>query len=89
MLAAYVVGAMIVGWGLAITLVLVPHPLYPHYAALLHRPGGITAMTDQQLAAGMMWVPGSISYTIAAVLSVYRWLEPQSPPSPRMPVVPT
>ena len=30
---AYVVGAMIVGWMLAITLVLVPHPLYPHYAA--------------------------------------------------------
>ena len=29
---AYVVGAMVVGWVLAITLVLVPHPLYPHYA---------------------------------------------------------
>ena len=36
---AYVVGAMIVGWVLAITLVLVPHPLYAHYAALAHRPG--------------------------------------------------
>ncbi len=49
---AYVVGAMVVGWVLAITLVLVPHPLYPHYAALAHRPGGISALTDQQLAGG-------------------------------------
>ena len=55
---AFAVGAMVVGWVLAITLVLVPHPLYPFYAALAHRPGGITALTDQQLAAGMMWVPG-------------------------------
>ena len=55
---AYVIGAMIVGWGLAIALVLAPHPLYPHYAALTHRPGGISALTDQQLAAGVMWVPG-------------------------------
>ena len=28
----YVTGAMIVGWVLAILLVLVKHPLYPHYA---------------------------------------------------------
>ena len=33
-------------------------PLYAHYAALAHRPGGISALTDQQIAAGMMWVPG-------------------------------
>ena len=58
---AYVVGAMVVGWVLAIALVLVPHPLYPHYATLAHRPGGISALTDQQLAGGVMWVPGSIS----------------------------
>ena len=62
---AYVVGAMVVGWMLAITLVLVQQPLYRHYALLAHRPGGISALTDQQLAGGMMWVPGSISYTIA------------------------
>jgi putative membrane protein len=73
---AYVVGAMIVGWVLAITLVVVPHPLYGHYAALLHRPGGISAITDQQLAAGMMWVPGSIAYTITMLIGFYRWLEP-------------
>jgi cytochrome c oxidase assembly factor CtaG len=72
----YMVGAMIVGWVLAITLVVVQHPLYGHYASLAHRPGGISAMTDQQLAGGMMWVLGSVSFTIAAFLAFWRWLEP-------------
>jgi putative membrane protein len=78
---AFAVGAMVVGWILAITLVLVPHPLYPFYAALAHRPGGITALTDQQLAAGMMWVPGSLSYTITFMIGFYRWLEPEGKPA--------
>jgi cytochrome c oxidase assembly factor CtaG len=76
---AFTVGAMVIGWVLAITLVLVPHPLYPFYAALAHRPGGITALTDQQLAAGMMWVPGSLAYTITFIVGFYRWLEPDAP----------
>jgi putative membrane protein len=76
---AFTVGAMVVGWVLAITLVLVPHPIYPFYAALAHRPGGITALTDQQLAAGMMWVPGSLAYTITFIVGFYRWLEPDAP----------
>ena len=36
---AYVAGAMVVGWMLAITLVLVPHPIYGYYANLAPRPG--------------------------------------------------
>jgi putative membrane protein len=75
---AYAVGAMVVGWCLAITLVLVPQPLIAHYAALAHRPGGISALDDQQLAAGVMWVPGSLAYTIAMMIGVYRWLEPET-----------
>jgi putative membrane protein len=73
---AYVIGAMIVGWIIAITLVLVPTPIYSHYAQLAHRPGGISAITDQQMAAGVMWVPGSVSYTIAMIVGFYRWMEP-------------
>jgi putative membrane protein len=80
---AYAVGAMIVGWMLAIALVIVPHPIYSHYADLVRRPGGISALTDQQIAGGIMWVPGSISYTIAMLIGFYRWLEPDSGPSPR------
>ncbi len=76
---AFTVGAMVVGWVLAITLVVVPHAIYGYYAALQSRPGGISAITDQQLAAGMMWVPGSISYTITFLIGFYRWLEPDRP----------
>ena len=30
-----------------------------------------------------MWVPGSVSYTIAMMLGFYRWLEPESGTSKR------
>lgn len=73
---AYTAGAMVVGWLLAITLVMWPHPIYGYYSALQSRPGGITALTDQQLAAGVMWVPGSLAYTITFIIGFYRWLEP-------------
>jgi cytochrome c oxidase assembly factor CtaG len=86
---AYVVGAMVVGWMLAITLVLVPEPLIAHYATLAHRPGGISALTDQQLAGGMMWVPGSVAYGITVLIGVYRWLEPESGPRPHRPALTT
>ncbi len=76
--AVYVAGAMIAGWILAILLVLVQHPLYPHYANLVSRPGGLTALEDQQVAGGMMWVPGSVSYTIALLVIFLRWATPQS-----------
>jgi len=86
---AYVIGAMIVGWGLAIALVLAPDPLYSHYAALTHRPGGISALTDQQLAAGVMWVLGSLSYGVAVLVGFYRWLEPERESSTSQPLLTT
>jgi cytochrome c oxidase assembly factor CtaG len=86
---AYVLGAMVVGWVLAITLVVVSHPIYPHYAVLAHRPGGVSALTDQQLAAGIMWVPGSLSYTVAMIACFYRWLEPGSGAQHRRPALTT
>jgi len=73
----YLVGAMIVGWMLAIALVTVPHPIYAPYAALAHRPGGISAMNDQQLAAGVMWVIGSLPYAATLFIGLYRWLDPE------------
>lgn len=86
---AYVLGAMVVGWGLAIALVLAPDPIYAHYAALTHRAGGISALTDQQIAAGVMWVPGSLAYTIALVYGFYRWLEPEPAARSRTPALTT
>jgi cytochrome c oxidase assembly factor CtaG len=77
---AYLVGAMIVGWVLAIVLALAPQPLYPFYADRGARPGGISALTDQQLAAGIMWVPGSITFVIVIFVYVHRWLTPATSP---------
>jgi cytochrome c oxidase assembly factor CtaG len=74
--AAYGVGAILAGWGLALVLALAPRPLYAHYAALLHRPGGLSALADQQLAAGIMWVPASIPLTVAVLVAAYRAFGP-------------
>jgi putative membrane protein len=73
---AYGVGAILVSWVLAVVLGFASHPLYGHYAALAHRPGGLSALADQQLAAGIMWVPASIPFTIAVLVAAYRLLEP-------------
>jgi putative membrane protein len=75
---AYVLGAIVVGWILSIVLALAPHPLYAPYASLAHRPGGLSALGDQQIAAGVMWVPGSLTLTIAFIVFLYRWLDPDS-----------
>jgi putative membrane protein len=79
---AYTASAMVVGWVLAITLVVVPHAIYSYYSALPSRPGGISALTDQQIAAGVMWVPGSLAFAITFIIGFYRWLEPETPASP-------
>jgi putative membrane protein len=84
---AYAIGAMIVSWLLAVVLALAPHPLYPHYAHEASRPGGLSALGDQQLAAGVMWVPGSITFLIIVFVYVHRWLLPSGPggaPAPRL-----
>jgi cytochrome c oxidase assembly factor CtaG len=70
----YSIGGMIVSWVLAVVLALAPHPLYSFYAHLASRPGGISAMADQQLAAGIMWVPGSVTFLIVVFVYVHRWL---------------
>ncbi len=74
---AYTTTGMLVGWVLAVVLAFAPSPLYPAYASLASRPGGLTAIGDQQIAAGVMWVPGSIAYTVAIIVFFYRWLAPE------------
>lgn len=64
--AGWFAAAMLPGWILAIVLAFATAPLYGAYRSL----------TDQQLAAGVMWVPGSFAYLIAAFVAFYRWLEP-------------
>jgi putative membrane protein len=83
---AYLASTLVVGWVLAIVLALATSPLYSAYLDVTNRPGHISALTDQQLAAGVMWVPGSISFTVAIVLIAYRLLEPGR--AERAPVAP-
>jgi putative membrane protein len=75
--AAFVTSGMLVGWVLAIVVAFATSPIYPAYAHLSRRPGGLSALADQQIAAGVMWVPGSLAYTIAFVVFLYRWLDPE------------
>jgi cytochrome c oxidase assembly factor CtaG len=63
---------MVPGWILAIVLAFASAPVYAAYPSL----------TDQQLAAGVMWVPGSLAYFIAAFAAFYRWLEPSASEAP-------
>jgi len=70
----YVISAATASWLLAVVLAIATHPLYGAYAALRHRPGGISALADQQLAAGVMLGPGSIAFAIAVFYGIYAWL---------------
>jgi putative membrane protein len=73
--ALYTTMAMAASWILAIVIALASEPLYEGYAQLESRPGGISALADEQLAAGVMWVPGSIPFVVAILVFAYRWLE--------------
>jgi putative membrane protein len=74
--AGWFAAGAVPGFLLAIVLAYAQHPLYPFYADLAHRAFGLSAMADQQLGAGVMWVPGSLANFVAFIVYVYRWLEP-------------
>jgi cytochrome c oxidase assembly factor CtaG len=76
--ASYAVGSMVVGWALAVVIAMSRTALYAHYADLATRPWGLSALADQQLAAGVMWVPGSIPWTLVAIVCAYSWLDPRA-----------
>ncbi|HEX6762280.1 MAG TPA: cytochrome c oxidase assembly protein [Gaiellaceae bacterium] len=85
---AYCTAAILVSWGLALVLALAAEPLYGGYAGLATRPEGLSALADQQLAAGVMWVPGSVPLTIALLYAVSRWLDPAAGAPRRRRVIP-
>jgi putative membrane protein len=71
---AYVAAAIVPNIGLSIYLSFAQHPLYSAYTALSHRPGGISALADQQLGGGFMWTAGDMPYAIAIAVLFQRWL---------------
>jgi cytochrome c oxidase assembly factor CtaG len=72
--ALYATVAMAACSVLAIVIAFASSPLYSGYSPG-PAPGGISPLADQQVAAGIMWVPGSLPFVVAAVLFVYRWLD--------------
>jgi putative membrane protein len=70
----YVLAADVVGWLLSLVLAFSGQPLYGAYAHLAGRPGGISALADQQIAAGVMLGPGSLAATLYVFIGLYRWL---------------
>jgi cytochrome c oxidase assembly factor CtaG len=70
----YLFAASVSGWLLAVVLAFAPSALYPAYASLPGRPGGISALADQRIAAGVMWVPGSIPFALFILADLYSFL---------------
>lgn len=70
----YVGSAMVPNIGLSMFLAFAQHALYQPYALLATRPGGITALADQQIGAGIMWSAGDMPFAIAMAVLVHRWL---------------
>ena len=70
--AVFATAGLAAGWLLAIVLAFSP-ALYSAY----HGASGLSVLGDQHLAAGVLWVPGSISLAIAICLNFYLWLDPQ------------
>lgn len=81
--AGWFAAALLPSWTLAVVLGFASSPLYDAYTSIPHRTGGLSALADQQLAAGVMWVPGSLAFTIAAVVAFYQWLGPEPHAAPR------
>ncbi len=73
--------AMMGCWAMSVVLAFAPYAFYPGYYALASRPGGFSALTDQQLGAGMMWGPGSIPLAIVVFMSLAAWLQSETEPA--------
>jgi cytochrome c oxidase assembly factor CtaG len=68
---AVVLAGMFVSWGLAVVIGYATHPLYAYPVPT----GGLGLLADQQIAAGVMWVPGGTPFLIALLYLGIRWFE--------------
>ena len=82
--SVYVFLGTIQAWALAAVLAFATTPYYA-YALLPGRPGRISALTDQQFGAGIMWVPGSITFSIVFLACLYRWFRDEDARALRSP----
>jgi cytochrome c oxidase assembly factor CtaG len=75
--ALYLVAAILQNVLLSVVLGFAPHPLYAPYAALAHRPGGLSALSDQQLGAAIMWSIGDLPFVLGLMGLIQVWLRVQ------------
>jgi putative membrane protein len=68
--AVVVLAGMVGSWMLAVYIGYAPTVLYAYSGS-----GGLSATADQQIAAGVMWVPASLPFVIALVVLGARWFE--------------
>jgi putative membrane protein len=69
--ASVILVGMGVSWVLAIAIGYATHPLYAYPVP----SGGLSLIADQQIAAGVMWVPGSTPFLIVLLYLGIRWFD--------------
>ena len=62
---------------LAVVILNATAPLYRHYATLV-RPWGMTALEDQRLAAGIMWIAGDAIFLTAILAVLVGWMRAEA-----------
>ena len=73
---AILVVAVLQNIGLALILTNMGEPVYETYAELAPLRGwGPSALIDQRIGAGIMWVPGAMMFALAVLVNVYYWAE--------------
>ncbi len=73
----YIAIAIVQNVILAAILGFASQPLYAPYAHLALGPGGLTALQDQSLGAGIMWTVGDLPFGIAFSILLHQWLTVQ------------
>ncbi len=68
--SAVVLTGLVGSWLLAVYIGYAPGVLYAYSGS-----GSLSALADQQLAAGVMWVPASVPFVAAVVWIMARWFE--------------
>jgi len=63
---------------LAMILAFVQAPLYAPYAHLATGPGGLSALADQRLGAGIMWTVGDFPFIAVICVLGMLWLSSQT-----------
>lgn len=58
---------------LAVAILSAPGIMYPHYESVA-RTWGPSALADQQLAGGIMWIFGDGLFLVALILAIWVWM---------------